>query len=44
MLIERQFESIPQARTHYELADLLLLWDDPKRNPYDHKMGEVGQR
>jgi hypothetical protein len=50
LLPEHHFDDVPAALFHKRrqgdpaLNDLLLLWDDPGRNPYDAKFTEVMQR
>jgi hypothetical protein len=41
MIGRGSFEEVPLIKNEYSLADLLLLWDDPRRNPYDRKMKDV---
>jgi hypothetical protein len=50
LLVQHQFDEIPGAlrgcrvsNTH-PLGDILLLWDDPSRNPYDRKFSDVIQK
>jgi len=44
MLGKNSFDEVPGAKNSYLLSDLLLLWDDPKRNPYERKLREVRQK
>jgi len=49
LIAQCQFDEIPKAlcpcrsKNSHPLADILLLWDDPKRNPYDNKLQETPQ-
>jgi hypothetical protein len=50
LLVQHQFDELPGAlrgcrvsKTH-PLGDILLLWDDPSRNPYDRKFSDVIQK
>jgi len=40
MIAQCSFEEVPGMKNKYPLADLVLLWDDPQRNPY-LKMSDV---
>jgi hypothetical protein len=54
LTVQYQFDDIPSillqcrleeaSQTTNPLVDVILLWDDPRRNPYESKFGDVGQR
>lgn len=49
LLRQHQFDELPgavlaQRGDGKALDDILLLWDDPQRNPYDRKFADVSQR
>jgi hypothetical protein len=50
LLNQYHFDEIPDALREYRspetclLGDIVLLWDDPSRNPYDRKFSDVSQR
>jgi hypothetical protein len=50
LLRQHQFDEIPSAFFAQRecdgqaFANILLLWDDPQRNPYDRKYADVSQR
>jgi hypothetical protein len=50
LLLQHQFQEIPAAVWRLRgdgdrsLDDILFLWDDPRRNPYDFKYADVSQK
>ena len=50
LLGQHQFDEIPDAFfaqrecRRLALGDILLLWDDARRNPYDRKYADVSQK
>ena len=43
-LLSHSFHDLPSLKNKVALDDMLLLWDDPRRNPYKNKMNDVPMR